>query len=100
MLGFLTILLYPFDWKSCFNHAWACYDLWLLCLTHLAASLVFIFAAGPIPPAKDLTVYFQGQNFTLSSLPALHGCEMPIVSCTKTEAPFGFILLCSLRGLV
>ena len=100
MLEFLTILLCPFDWKSCFNHVWACYVLWLLCPIHLATSLVFIFAAGPIPPAKDLTVQLQGQNFTLSSLPALHGCEMPVVSCTKTEAPFGFILLCSLRGMV
>lgn len=48
--------------------------------------LCFPFAAGPIPPAKGLTVYFQGQNFTLSSLPALHGCEMPLVSCAKTKA--------------
>lgn len=87
MLEFLTIVLYPFDWKSCFNHAWACCVLWPLWLFHLASSLVFTFAAGPIPPAKDLTVYFQGQNFTLSSLPALHGCEMPIVSCAKTKAP-------------
>lgn len=69
MLRFFSIVLHSFDWTSCFSHAWACCVLWPLCLTHLAASLVFAFAAGPIPSAADLCVYMQGQDFVLSSLP-------------------------------
>lgn len=81
-LGFFSIVPHSLDGTSCFSHAWAWWVLWPSCLTHMAASLAFASVTGSVPPAKDLSVYSQGQNFALSSPPALHVCEIPIASFT------------------
>lgn len=57
MLKLFSIVLPSFDWPSCFNHAWTCCALWPLCLTHLAASLVFTFASGLFPLLKIWCVH-------------------------------------------